>query len=73
MGEGKLATFAENLAVAVLIGSTALGPVLVVPTMAQLSVAFAASAVCHLAAFASLIVSVDMAVRSLRHKLVCRQ
>lgn len=34
--------------------------------------AFVASAACHALAFGSLVVSVDMAGRSLRHKLVCR-
>lgn len=101
VGEGKLATFAENLGVAVLLASTTLGPVLAVPTAAQLFqlvdlpgeglagraapgaelppfavvlrvATFGACTACHALAFASLVVSVDMAARSLRHKLVCR-
>ena len=86
VGEGKLATCAENFGVAVLLASMTLGPVLLVPTGAQLAAsyhassggawlqvgAFAACKAGHALAFASLLVSVDMAGRSLRHKLVCR-
>ena len=83
--EGILARFAENFAVAVLIGSTTLGPLLAVPTFEQLSssgctataaprmvATFIACKACHLVAFGSLLVSIDMAMRSLRRKLVSR-
>lgn len=73
-----MATFTENFAVAVLIASTTLGPVLAVPTRAELAssywsmMTFTACATSHALSFVLLVVSVHTAACSLRHELVCR-